>query len=143
MRPLNLYVSLDAIHNYKIKKFLYILLFTSNSYRTKIICQSNWALLHSKCISPSSINLIMILFLFQRIDGWALIRGVGAYSMGCYLIILCLGWVLIQGGNLFEGRLNQGIIVPKFILLARCARFFCYFKRQACTITDFVHLGKT
>ena len=37
---------------------------------------------------------------FQRNEGWVLIEGVGAYSRGSFLIILCPGLALIPGGCL-------------------------------------------
>ena len=43
---------------------------------------------------------------FLKVEGWALIRGLGAYS-----IISPLGWAPIRGGRLFEGALFRGITV--------------------------------
>ena len=60
---------------------------------------------------------------WRILKGWALIGGVGAYSRGPYLIILCLlcppYWApytyAYWRGFLYEGALNRGILLKNII----------------------------
>ena len=74
-----------------------------------------------KCVISCIINLsnkTSLFFSFQRIEGWALVRDVGAYLRGAYLTILCIGLKLIRGGAYSRGRLIEALNSQTY--------YFCY-----------------
>ena len=70
----------------------------------------------------------------RRMEWCLLTRGVVAYLRGCaYLIILCLGWSLIQGGAHSKGRLINAQIMPPFPLSMDKYKYWTKVDDNQCT----------